>query len=130
MNIFTFINVMAIFFLTPNNQYFFLKKLDDTNNDNSPRDKKTAVTNIIRIPNSNIVAKPLTELSPKKNRTAAAITVVKFESKIVRNELLFALEYACLSVRPILSSSLIRSYIIMLASTAIPTPSTSRGKSR
>ena len=78
---------MAIFFLTPNNQYFFLKKLDDTNNDNSPRDKKTAVTNIIRIPNSNIVAKPLTELSPKKNRTAAAITVVKFESKIVRNEL-------------------------------------------
>ena len=54
--------------------------------------KNTAVTNIIRIPKSNIVAKPFTELSPKKNNTPAAITVVKFESNIVKKELLFALE--------------------------------------
>ncbi|SLD07648.1 Uncharacterised protein [Mycobacteroides abscessus subsp. massiliense] len=112
------------FFLIPNNQYCFLKKFEDTSNDNNPLDKNTAVTNIIKIPKSNIVAKPLTELSPKKKSTAAAMTVVKLESNIVKNELLFALEYACLSVRPILSSSLIRSYIMILASTAIPTPKT------
>ena len=52
---------------------------------------KILVTNIIRIPKSNIVAKPFTELSPKKNNTPA-ITVVKFESNIVKKELLFALE--------------------------------------
>ena len=80
----------------------FLKKFEDTSNDNNPLDKNTAVTNIIKIPKSNIVAKPLTELSPKKKSTAAAMTVVKLESNIVKNELLFALEYACLSVRPIL----------------------------
>ena len=39
-----------------------------------------------------------------------------------------ALEYACLSVLPILNSSLIRSYIIILASTAIPTPNTKAAK--
>lgn len=97
---------------------------DETSNDNKNLDKNTAVTKIIRIPNNNIVAKPLTELSPKKNNTAAAITVVKLESKIVRNELLFALEKACFIVLPIQSSSLIRSYMIILASTAIPTPNT------
>ena len=64
----------------------------------------------------------MTELSPKKKSTAAAMTVVKLESNIVKNELLFAFEYACLSVQ--FSSSLIRSYIMILASTAIPTPKT------
>lgn len=56
---------------------------DETSNDNKNLDKNTAVTKIIRIPNNNIVAKPLTELSPKKNNTAAAITVVKLESKLL-----------------------------------------------
>src|SRR5699024_1616076 len=100
----------------------------ETRSDSNHLDKNTAVTNIIKIPSNNIVAKPLTELSPKKNSTAAAITVVNCASTIVKNELLFAFLYACLSVRPILSSSLIRSYIMILASTAIPTPSTNAAK--
>ena len=53
---------MAIILFTPNIQYFFLKQLEETKSDNSPLDKKTAVMNIIKIPNNNIVANPLTEL--------------------------------------------------------------------
>jgi len=69
-----------------------------------------------------MVANPLTELVPKKNRTPPAIILVKFASKIVANDLRFPDLKAERTDLPSLSSSFIRSYVIMLASTAIPTP--------
>ena len=48
--------------------------------------KNTEVTKLIRIASNNIVAKPLTELSPNTNNTSAAKIVVKLASNIVINE--------------------------------------------
>ena len=86
--------------------------------------KNTDVTKLIRIASNNIVAKPFTELSPNTNNTSAAKIVVKLASNIVINEEPEPFLKACCKVLPIRNSSFIRSYMMMLASTAIPTPKT------
>ncbi len=71
---------MSLYSFFPlNNRNLFSNIFDETSNHNKNLGY-TAVTKIIRIPNNNIVAKPLTQSSTNKY-TAAAITVVKLESK-------------------------------------------------
>ena len=73
----------------------------------------------------NIVANPLTLLSPKINKIIAEINVVILESKIVINEFLFPNLKAIFNFVPLYNSSLIREKLITVASTAIPIPMTS-----
>ena len=110
------------FLLTPKYSGLLLKILEFTNKLNSNLVPNTEVIKLTRIDSNNIVAKPLTLLVPKINSTIAAITVVNWESKIVQSDWRAPSRYAFLSGYPARTSSLILSYIIILASTAIPTP--------
>ena len=83
--------------------------------------KKSDVNNELTIPIARVVANPRTALDPKKIRTTAAIIVVMFESKIVHRAFENPVETAFFGSTPALSSSLILSNMITLASTAIPT---------
>ena len=67
-----------------------------------------------------VVAKPTIVPVPKKNSTPAAISVVRLESKIAVNARRKPESIALLTVLPMRSSSLMRSKITTLASTAIP----------
>ena len=71
-------------------------------------------------PRPKVMAKPRIGPVPKKNNTAAAIIVVKFESKIVVKARLKPESIAMRSVFPAFTSSLKCSKISTLASTAIP----------
>ena len=70
----------------------------------------------------NIVANPFTLLSPKINKIKATINVVKLASIIVPIEFLFPFLKAVSKETPFNNSSLIRSKLITLESTAIPIP--------
>ncbi|MNO60617.1 hypothetical protein D3C76_512380 [compost metagenome] len=67
-------------------------------------------------------AKPLTAPVPKANITAATITVVTLESITVRKEDLLPALTEESTLFPLRISSLIRSFVMILASTAIPIP--------
>src|SRR5690606_22677450 len=94
-----------------------------THSPSNRREPQTAVRNETNIEMINSVANPLTELVPKTNNTIAAINVVTLASRIAENELAAPALNDSLTERPMRSSSRIRSYVMMLASTAIPTPS-------
>ena len=72
-----------------------------------------------------IVAKPLTAPVPKIYMINAAKSVVNCASKIVANEVDCPSLTAFWTERPAYSSSLIRSKVMMFASTVMPTPKTS-----
>ena len=110
------------FLLTPKYPGLLLKILEFTNRLNSNLVPNTAVIKLTSIDSNNIVANPLTLLVPNMNNTIAAITVVNCESKIVHNDCLAPSKYAFFSGYPARTSSLILSYMMILASTAIPTP--------
>ena len=78
----------------------------------------------ITIPIISVVAKPFTVPLPKKNRTAAAISVVTLPSRIAGVALLKPAFSALRRLLPRTSSSFTRSKITIFASTAIPTEST------
>ena len=71
-----------------------------------------------------VTANPFTTPVPMVNRAIAAINVVIFASEIVENALLYPEIILAFGLFPLRSSSLIRSYMSTLASTAIPTVST------
>ncbi len=82
----------------------------------------TAVIKLAKMLMMSIVANPFTELVPYTNKTTPAMIVVMFASKIVPKEPRFPMRYADISDFPSFNSSFIRSYVIIFASTAIPTP--------
>ena len=73
------------------------------------------------IPILKVVAKPLMGPEPINDKTNAVNNVVTLASKIVINALLYPLLIAVLTLEPMRISSLIRSKIIMFASTDMPT---------
>lgn len=80
---------------------------------------KIAVNKVVITPINNVTANPLIGPSPKKYKINAVIIVVTFESKIAGIEFLNPSEMAICRLFPSLNSSLILSYMITLASTAI-----------
>ena len=72
------------------------------------------------IPIASVYAKPFTAPEPLRPSTKAAMRVVMFPSKIAEKALLNPIFMADCTVLPVPSSSLIRSKMITLASTAIP----------
>ena len=75
-------------------------------------------------------AKPLTVEVPKYHRMNAVMSVDTFESKIEFQARSKPASMAAGRVLPARSSSLVRSKMRMLASTAMPTESTKRGDTR
>ena len=75
----------------------------------------------VKIPSDRVIAKPLIGPVPKANRTTAAIKVVIFASDIDDKALSYPELILPWAVPPDRNSSLIRSKIRTLASTAIPT---------
>ena len=73
------------------------------------------------IPIASVLAKPLTVPEPRKYRTAAAIRVVMFPSRIADSALEKPALIADFTLCPRPISSLIRVKMITFASTAIPT---------
>ena len=71
-----------------------------------------------------IVAKPLTEPVPNTYMISAAMKVVSCASMIAASEVFWEAWTAAGSFFPVYSSSFRRSKVMMLASTAIPTPRT------
>ena len=71
-----------------------------------------------------VTANPFTTPVPMVSRAIAAINVVIFASEIVENALLYPEIILAVGRLPLRSSSLIRSYIRTLASTAMPTVNT------
>ena len=70
----------------------------------------------------NIVANPLTLLSPKINKIRATTKVVKLPSRIEAKEFLLPFLTALFNLLPFFNSSLILEKLITLESTAIPIP--------
>src|SRR5208337_2707801 len=83
----------------------------------------SAVNKLIATPRLRVTAKPFIGPVPNWNNTAAVISVVTCESKIVQNALWYPPSTADLGFFPLLSSSLILSNMRTLESTAIPTAS-------
>ena len=79
----------------------------------------TAVRNEEAIPIINVTAKPLIAPIPKKANITPTIIVVKLASKIAENAFLYPSSIARRNDFPAANSSLIRSLIRTLASTAI-----------
>ena len=80
------------------------------------REQNTEVT----IPMANVTPKPLTGPVPNQINIVAVIKVVRFASMIVEKALAYQPSRGFAEPLPDLSSSLIRSKIKILASTAMP----------
>ena len=78
----------------------------------------------VMIPSTRVVAKPLTGPVPKKKRTAPVMIVVRLPSMIAEYAFLKPSLIASIKPLPPRNSSLIRSKMMTLASTAIPIVST------
>ena len=85
---------------------------------------KTAVNRVVPIPIINVTAKPLMGPIPTRNKINAVKKVVILPSRIADKECLKPSSTASAKPFPARNSSLIRSYIITLASTAIPSVNT------
>src|SRR5699024_2448700 len=107
---------------TPNHPLRFVKNPLVTHKPRKNLVPNTAVKKLNKILTINIVANPLTELVPKINNTAAASIVVMLASRIVTSEFLPPALKEASTDFPVRNSSLIRSNVKTLASTAIPTP--------
>ncbi|MNL83288.1 hypothetical protein D3C87_2108950 [compost metagenome] len=68
-----------------------------------------AVNTVVIMPMASVTAKPFTGPEPRKNNTAAAISVVRFASTMVAKALVNPVSIAWCSGLPDLASSRIRS---------------------
>src|SRR5262249_54971355 len=73
------------------------------------RVKVKAVKMVVTMPIPSVTAKPRTGPLPKKNRTAAAMNVVMFESRMVASARVNPASIAVMGVRPVRTSSRMRS---------------------
>ena len=80
---------------------------------------------LVNIPKLRETANPFIVPVPSQNKTKAALNVVRFASSIVMKARLNPLFTDEIKFKPSLLSSLMRSNIMMLASTAIPIDSIS-----
>ncbi len=114
-------------FPTPYHQGW-LTTFDLVNKSNIARLKSTAVNRLMTMLSISEMANPRMSACPNQYITAPAMNVVALESMMARSaRLLPAMTLDC-KLLPFLISSLMRSYVMMLASTAMPTPSTRAAK--